>query len=831
MMDKQNLVHFPGAEIREEDGKRRAERRWRKLSASASRLFLSRRWTLMIAVLGVLLGRAVILDTLAPFAVAWFAVIWFMRRDAAFIAALALVAGSLLADAPNAWTTAAELAVFFLLARGMEAYERAEISYAPLLVFISALLVQLFGVVIDKALDGYQLLMVGVEAGLAFVLTLVFIQAVPVLMLTKKPALLRSEEIICLMILLASIMTGAAGWTVYGLEVTHILSRCVLLLFALAGGALLGASVGVIAGLILSLADFGAVLQMSLLAFAGLLAGLLREGGKPAAAFGMLLGSAILSLYIGGAEGALNSTLESAAAAVLFLMTPRALLKTIARYVPGTAEHARSQHEYARRVRDVTAQRVTQFSEVFRQLADSFAETADVEPFGRRQQDQVHFINAAAEAVCATCYRQRQCWEGKFQQTYRLMKEMMETSRRKEPQLGEELPEPWTKQCVKPHQVLAVLRQQVELAEHDRLWRKRIRDSRRLVADQLRGVSRIMQDLAREIRREGQEMHLQEEQIREAVEGLGLSIRGVEIISLEEGNVEIEIAHTFPRGFDECRKMIAPLLTDILGEPISVVSERPPERAGEPTIATFASAKAYEVETGVAGTAKGGGLLSGDSYSMTELANGKFAVALSDGMGGGERARLESRSALDMLHQLLQSGMDEKLAIQSVNSVLLLRSADEMFATVDVALIDRYTAKTTFLKVGSTPSYIKRGSDVIPITAGNLPIGILHEIDVDLVRVQLYPGDTLIMMTDGVYDAPGHAVNKEIWMKRIIQELKSEDPQQMAEELLDTVLRSSPDEIRDDMTVVVARVRKFQPEWATFRWPGLSKLERPRTVS
>jgi len=163
--------------------------------------------------------------------------------------------------------------------------------------------------------------------------------------------------------------------------------------------------------------------------------------------------------------------------------------------------------------------------------------------------------------------------------------------------------------------------------------------------------------------------------------------------------------------------------------------------------------------------------------------------------------------------------------------VLLLRSADEMFATVDVALIDRYTAKTTFLKVGSTPSYIKRGSDVIPITAGNLPIGILQEIDVDLVRVQLYPGDTLIMMTDGVYDAPGHAVNKEIWMKRIIQELKAEDPQQMAEELLDTVLKSSADEIRDDMTIVVARVRRFQPEWATFRWPGLTKLERPRTVS
>ena len=76
------------------------------------------------------------------------------------------------------------------------------------------------------------------------------------------------------------------------------------------------------------------------------------------------------------------------------------------------------------------------------------------------------------------------------------------------------------------------------------------------------------------------------------------------------------------------------------------------------------------------------------------------------------------------------------------------------------------------MKIGSTPSFIKRGNEVIPISANNLPVGILQDIDVDLVRVQLQPGDTLIMMTDGIYDAPGHAVNKEMWMKRIIQEIE-----------------------------------------------------------
>ncbi|HUC92961.1 MAG TPA: stage II sporulation protein E [Paenibacillus sp.] len=830
-MDKHNLVMFPGAK-RKGLVKEAVRKGWKRAATGrAVQMIAAKKWTFLLTVVAFLLGRAMILETLAPFAIAYFAVVYYLRKDTYIPVALALIAGSWFAIAPSTVWIAVELAVFYLLVKGLEAYERSELSYAPLLVFISTLLVRLFGVVIGETLDWYRLMMVFAEAGLAFVLTLVFIQAVPVLTMTKKTTSLRNEEIICLMILLACIMTGAVGWQVNGLSVEHVMSRYVLLLFALVGGAPLGASVGVVAGLILSLADFGAIVQMSLLAFSGLLAGLLREGGKAAVAFGMLVGTSILSIYIGGQADVMTSTWESVLAAGLFMLTPRILMRTIARFVPGTSEHTKIQYEYARRVRDVTAQRVAQFSEVFRQLSRSFGQTLETDAWRRKEDDKTHFMNAVAERSCATCFRKDMCWDKKFYQTYKVMTDMMLSVEGNRRSATKELPKEWTAHCVRPHQVLAVMRQQYDLFEHDQHWRKQIQESKLLVADQLSGVSQIMEDLAKEIRREGQEMHLQEEQIREALEGLGLSIQSVDIISLEAGNVEIEVAHTFGKGYDECRKIVAPLLSDILGEPIAVMSERFAEQSGQPASVTFGSAKEFEVETGIAGAAKGGDLLSGDSFSAVELGNGKFAVAVSDGMGNGERARLESSTALDILQQLLQSGMDEKLAIKSVNSVLLLRSSDEVFATVDLALIDMYTAKTTFLKIGSTPSFIKRGSDVIPISVNNLPIGILHDIDVDLIRVQLYPGDTLIMMTDGIYDAPGHAVNKELWMKRVIQELKAADPQQMANELLDTVVRYHQGDIVDDMTVVIAQVKKHQPEWATFRWTGMPKFERPRTVS
>ena len=87
------------------------------------------------------------------------------------------------------------------------------------------------------------------------------------------------------------------------------------------------------------------------------------------------------------------------------------------------------------------------------------------------------------------------------------------------------------------------------------------------------------------------------------------------------------------------------------------------------------------------------------------------------------------------------------------------------------------------------------------------------------------------MMTDGIYDAPGYAVNKELWMKRLIQEIDTDDPQNLADCLLESVIRHQQHEILDDMTVVVGKVEHFRPEWATLRVPGINRMERPRTVS
>jgi stage II sporulation protein E len=66
-----------------------------------------------------------------------------------------------------------------------------------------------------------------------------------------------------------------------------------------------------------------------------------------------------------------------------------------------------------------------------------------------------------------------------------------------------------------------------------------------------------------------------------------------------------------------------------------------------------------------------------------------------------------------------------------------------------------------------------------------------------------------------VFEGPPHVENYDLWMKRKIKELKTNDPQEVADLIMEEVIRSRSGRIEDDMTVVVAKIKHNTPKWAT----------------
>lgn len=770
----------------------------------------------LLLLIGFLLGRALILSKLTPFSLPFFASVFLIKRDRSPLALVGLVAGAATISIKNAAFTFAVSVLFLVIYRISEKWLKNEMRIIPFFVAIilgAGKLAESF--IVSRQLTLYDAMMVGVQASLAFILTLIFLQSIPLLIMSKRRQLLKTEEIVCLIIMLASIMTGTIGWKIYDLSLEHIMSRYLVLVFSFIAGATVGSTVGVVTGLIFSLASVSSFYHMSLLAFSGVLGGLLKEGKKIGVAIGLLIATLLIGMY-GQEGGSLTTTLlESTAAIFLFLLTPQVFTSKLAKYIPGTPEYTTEQQKYMRKMRDVTAQRVSQFSNVFHALSKSFSQMDNGSDMNDTEREMDYFMSNVTEKTCNTCFKKEQCWAKNFNTTYAYLQDIVHEMDQNGGAVSVKLSREWDKHCTRSQRVYEAIGQELTFFQANQKLKKQVQESRKLVADQLLGVSEVMENFAKEIQRERENHHKQEEQIMEAIQAFGIHIEHVEIYSLEQGNVDIEMTVPFCNGHGECEKLIAPMLSDILGETIIVNAEECATYPNGFCHVMFRSSKAFTVETGVAHAAMDGGFVSGDSYSTIELGLGKFALAISDGMGNGERAHYESKETLKLLQKILQSGIEERVAIKSINSILSLRTTDEIFATLDLAMIDLQNASAKFLKIGSTPSFIKRGNKVIKIQASNLPIGMLEEFEVDVVSEQLKAGDLLIMMSDGVFEGPRHVENYDLWMKRKIQELQTNDPQEISDLILEEVIRSREGSIGDDMTIAVAKITHNTPKWAS----------------
>lgn len=789
--------------------------RWgRRLKFKLEKLFLQK--GLLLVLIGFLLGRALILTEITPFGLPFFAAVFMMKKERVGVATLGILAGAITLSIQVTLFVFAAIMVFLLFQRISIKLKQEPIKVLPFLVFGSSITTKLVILsIISNKLTLLDVMMGTVESGLGFILTLIFLQSVPLLTNRKRKQSLKTEEVICLIILLASVMTGTIGWTLYDLSIEHILSRYLVLLFAFVAGATIGSTVGVVTGLILSLANVASLYQMSLLAFSGLLGGLLKEGQKFGVSIGLLIGTLLIGLYGDGSNQLLVTVLESIVAICLFILTPQGLTGRIAKYIPGTAEYSAEQQQYLRKIRDVTANRVSQFSTVFQALSKSFSHYGLPLEEMDQEREVDFFLSNVTEKTCQTCFKKEKCWEKNFSTTYDYMKEIMQECDSSSLQSNHKLLREWDKHCVKSKKVIHGIGEELTYYQANQKLKRQVQESRRLVADQLLGVSQVMGDFAKEIQRERENHHLQEDQILDALQSFGIEIGHVDIYCLEQGNIDIEMSIPYCHGRGECEKIIAPMLSDILKEPLIVKSEECSAYPNGYCHVSLGSAKAFVIDTGVAHAAKGGGLVSGDSFSTIELGAGKYAIAISDGMGNGERAHHESNETLQLLQKILQSGIEEKVAIKSVNSVLSLRTTDEIFSTLDLAMIDLQDASAKFLKIGSTPSFVKRINNVMKIQASNLPMGIIQEFDVDVVSEQLKAGDLLIMMSDGIFEGPKHVENYDVWMKRKISELQTDNPQEIADLIMEEVIRTRSGSIEDDMTIVVAKIKRNTPKWAS----------------
>ena len=249
-------------------------------------------------------------------------------------------------------------------------------------------------------------------------------------------------------------------------------------------------------------------------------------------------------------------------------------------------------------------------------------------------------------------------------------------------------------------------------------------------------------------------------------------------------------------------KKIEHILSTILKENIILN-----ENKQNTDILTFMSEDKFALGLGIAKTTKDKSSVSGDSILHLRLNDGKYLLLISDGMGSGPEARKSSQIATKMLERLLSSGFDRDTSIDLINTTIL-NTNEDIFATLDIAIVDLYAGNIEFIKTGACPSYIKNKKKVQIIKSLDLPAGILKQIDSTVYDRDIDNNDILLMCSDGILDSNIEYKNKELWVKYILEDIETDNTQKIADLILNEAIDNNFGLAKDDMSVIVCKFIK-----------------------
>lgn len=206
----------------------------------------------------------------------------------------------------------------------------------------------------------------------------------------------------------------------------------------------------------------------------------------------------------------------------------------------------------------------------------------------------------------------------------------------------------------------------------------------------------------------------------------------------------------------------------------------------------------FEVELGVHQVAAKCNRRCGDYFKSFETDDGKFYMILSDGMGTGAPAALCSAISVEVLQSLLKEGVDFPHALNLTNTAMMLNSADEALATVDIACIDLSTGKADFYKAGAAATLVRHGRRVLKLNRVALPIGILGKAEYSHASATLSEDDIVLMSSDGVW------VTDEISIAKQLSYFKGDSMDTLSKRIANTAFESGT--VTDDITVIAAKL-------------------------
>lgn len=602
------------------------------------------------------------------------------------------------------------------------------------------------------------------------------------------------KRLVSLLLLISCLFLSLSQITLFSyLSPARFVAMLLVMLLAYRGGIGAGSAVGLSIGAALDLAT-GTPFYAMTYGLTGLIGGAFQGTGKLACACVCVVVTAISTLWTGDGTLRLFVMLETFVASVLFMLVPDGALPALTLSPPKRAVEEMGMG----RVRDHVRRRLKSSSAAFRELYESLMGTFS-ELSRTNDEDIATVFDRTSDRICKRCALVGVCWDREALATFHALSDTASAMIAHGSLEPTDFPPYFSARCMNFSRFVSVGNEELAALMYRRQYKARLRQSRMQLCQQYAELSRMLDALAGDVSENLTFDWPAEDQVGRYLQKRGIQGRvSVSVDSSHRTRVDIQ-APDLTELYTERKKTVRDLST-MLG-----VRLGQPEQEKGPALErmSLVEAEPLAVSLGVAEHKKQGQSVSGDSNTYFKTEDGRLVVLLSDGMGSGREAALESRMAVRLLERFLRAGVQPETALGTLNSALVLRGEEQLgFVTIDLLIINLITGEAVFFKYGASPSYVKKGRKISRVASGALPVGLADTNTLpllDVTKIKLGQGEVVLMVSDGVVDA-----NADGWLQNTLSDWGEGTTRELAGQVLETGMREVGR--GDDMTVMAVRV-------------------------
>ena len=654
----------------------------------------------------------------------------------------------------------------------------------------------------------YDLFLGTIISALTYVFYKIFVNGITVIRDFKTKNAFSIEEVIGATIIFAIAVSVFDKIEIANLNVSNVFIILMILILGLKNGLLLGGVSGISIGLALMLIGRGDMMLLAVLCVSGALAGFFNNFGKIGVIIGFILGNAILTYLVTGNTIQVVYYREIMLSSLILLFIPSKFRIKLSDIFPkdklltNYGEHRLDGYSEIKDKLDNVVDTINKAvknpelevlsdkkmkEEFIQDFLDSFEEYShnifyedikENEELISEVYDSFLVEDILTEKIIIDIFKKHN--------NYILLRDE---------KIKNDLQE-----------LIKIMNQTFRVIQMNNVKAKYQQEQKQKINSEIKTISKVISKVTDEI--DDNLFSKKEKEIMVLLKGKNYPINNVRVKELNNRKIIVTLNLDFKdESIREKSKLVN--ISDILSKTLGnkVVFQRDVKNNNFKIYnQIYASEDKFSMQVGSSKIAKSENLQSGDSNLQVRLKDGKYVLAISDGMGSGEKARQASKNVIEILNKSLADGFNEDEILDFINTNMNLMQENDMYASLDLNIFDLYTGQLMMLKNGACNTYIKNRKNITVYKSESIPVGTVDKILPNKKTVDLNEDDIIVMCSDGVLESKSEYMGD--WVENFLKNINTNNVQKIADLILSESIDNSYGVAADDITVIVAKILK-----------------------